>query len=241
MDQSAHNLIAFNDGSHSPHHPFESTSSQGNTFVGNIASKSLYGMWLGYSQENRVLGNLIENNPFDGIAIEHGRENVIIGNGIRRNRWGIALLHREERGHRSFRYEISGNRIEPNDTGLSLDHSDAIRIRGNHLEGNRVSLRCVGEYSHITLRHNNILGRGTLEMADTCFSDLNDNYWGRGGMNEIQQRIICEGLPSLLPTRNRNRKFPLPMRPVLVDYPTAERQRDHRFRWYKGRKPLVGL
>ena len=198
-------------------------------------------MWLGYSHENRIIGNLIENNLFDGIAIEHGRENVIVGNDIRRNRCGIALLHREKRGRRSFRYEISGNRIESNDTGLSLEHGDAIKIRGNHLAGNGVFLRCVGECSHITLRHNNILGRGTLEMGDTCFSDLNDNYWGRGGMTEVERRIICEDLSSLLPARKRTQKFSLPLRPVLVDYPTPERQRDHRFIWYKGRKRLVGL
>jgi hypothetical protein len=168
-------------------------------------------------------------------------DNVILGNEIRRNRCGIALLHREERGRRSFCYEISGNRIESNDTGLSLEHSDAIKARGNHLAGNRVSLRCVGECSHIILRHNNILGRGNLELGDTCFSDLNNNYWGRGGMAEIQQRIICEDLSSLVPARKRTQKFPLPMRPVLVDYPTPERQRDHRFIGYKGRKRLVGL
>lgn len=241
VDESTHNLIAFNDGSHSPHNAFESTFSQGNTFVGNIASNSRYGMWLGYSYENRIIGNLLENNLFDGIAIEHGRENVIVGNEIRRNRCGIALLHREKLGQRSYDYSIKGNRIESNDTGLSLEHSDAIKIRGNHLAGNRVSLRCVGECSHITLRHNNILGRGNLEMGDTCFSDLNDNYWGRGAMTKLHQRIICEDLSSLLPTRNRNRKLPLPVRPVRVDYPTLERQRDHRFIWYKGRKRLVGL
>lgn len=241
VDESTYNLIAFNDGSHSPHNAFESTFSGGNTFVGNIASNSRYGMWLGYSYENRIIGNLIENNLFDGIAIEHGHENVILGNEIRRNRCGIALLYREKLGHRSFSYEVSGNRLESNDTGISLEHSDSTKIRGNHLAGNRLSLRCVGECSGITVRHNNILGRGNLEMGDTLSGDLNDNFWGRAGTTDLQRRIVCENLPSLLPTRKRTQKFPLPMRPVLVDYTTPERGRDHRFVWYKGRKRLVGL
>ncbi len=241
VDESTYNLIAFNDGSHSPHNAFESTFSCGNTFVGNIASNSRYGMWLGYSYENRIIGNIIENNLFDGIAIEHAHENVIVGNEIRRNRCGIALLHREKLGHRSFDYKITGNRIESNNTGISLEHSSGIEVRGNHLAGNRLSLRCVGECSNITVRNNNILGRGNLEMGDTASADLNDNYWGRGGMTELQRRIISENLPSLLPTRKRTQKFPLPMRHVLLDYPTPERGRDHRFIWYKGRKRLVGL
>lgn len=241
VEESSFNLIAFNDGSHSPHNAFESTFSQGNTFVGNIASNSRYGMWLGYSYENRIIGNLVENNLFDGIAIEHGHDNIIAGNEIRRNRCGIALLHRKKFGDRSGCYKITGNRIESNDAGVSLEHSSSIEFRGNHLAGNRVSLHCAGECSHITLRHNNILGRGNLEMGDTCFSDLNDNYWGRGELVEVQRRIISENLPSVLPTRKRAQKFPQPMRPILVDYTSPERGRDHRFLWYKGRKRLVGL
>jgi parallel beta-helix repeat protein len=56
------NLIAFNDGSHSPHNAFESTFSARNRFFGNLASNSRYGFWCGYSHHNKLIGNGIEGD-----------------------------------------------------------------------------------------------------------------------------------------------------------------------------------
>jgi len=241
VDESADNLIALNDGSHSPHNAFESTFSRGNVFVGNIASNSRYGMWLGFSYENRIIGNIIENNLFDGIAIENAHDNFIIGNGIRRNRCGIALLGRNRREKRSRNYQISGNIIESNKAGISLEAADRIAIQGNHLSSNRAAIQCGGRCSELIMRDNNLTGKGKVQLGDTRSADLNDNYWGRTSTAEVRRRISVETAGCLTLTRKRDQKLPMPRRPVLVDYASTARRQDHSFVWYKGLKRLVGL
>ena len=51
--------------------------------MGNILNGSNYGMWLGYSWNGNVVkDNVMGNCSTAGIAIEHGRGNVIDGNVI---------------------------------------------------------------------------------------------------------------------------------------------------------------
>ncbi len=241
VEESTDNVIAFNDGSHSPHNAFESSFSRGNVFVGNVASNSRYGMWLGLSYENRVVGNIIENNLFDGIAIEHAHDNFIIANEIRRNRCGIALLFRNPEDKRSRDYRILGNMIQENKTGISLEAVDDAVIEGNHFSQNRISVKCRGQCSGVKLRDNNVARGGAVDLADSRSVDLNDNYWGRIGMAEARKRISAETPACFILSRKRDRKIPLPRRPVPVSYTSMSRQKDHGFIWYKGVKKLVGL
>jgi parallel beta-helix repeat protein len=241
VDESTNNLVAFNDGSHSPHNAFESTFSRGNVFLGNIASNSRYGMWLGLSYENRIIGNIIENNLFDGIAIEHAHDNSIIGNEIRRNRCGIALLSRSRQEKRSRSYRICSNTIESNRIGVSLDAADHILLQGNHLRGNRLAVRCDNRCSNLTISDNNLLSRDGVELGNTRSADLNDNYWGKITIAQARRKVSAETPRYFILTRNRRQKLLLPQKPVLVDCASAARRKDHSFVWYTGLKRLVGL
>ncbi len=121
--KSNDNVIAFNDGSHSPHNAFESSDGHRNQFIGNIASNSRHGFWCGLSTYNQFIGNIIENINEWGISIEHAFENVICGNEIRRARRGIMLFTRKGRGRESRDYEITGNIIEECLTGITLSNT----------------------------------------------------------------------------------------------------------------------
>src|SRR5512146_1646757 len=72
------NLFYRNDFSFAPANAMEATFSR-NAFVANRAAASDYGLWGGYSFGSRVIGNCFLGNRV-GIAIEHGQDNVILGN-----------------------------------------------------------------------------------------------------------------------------------------------------------------
>ncbi len=240
VDESTDNLVAFNDGSHCPHNAFESSFSQGNMFLGNIASNSRYGMWLGLSYQNQIIGNVVENNLFDGIAIEHAHNNLIAGNAIRRNRCGIALLFRSRNKRRSRDYQIYGNIIESNKTGIALDGADNVTVSGNRVK-NQVAVRCDKRCSDLIIRDNDFSGKGTIHLGDARSADLNDNYWGKIGLSAVRRRISAHEPSCWTLVRTRGRKPPMPTRPVRVEYASLARREDRNFVWYKGLKQLVGL
>ena len=116
-EPSNDNFVSGNDASYSPNNAFEAVFCSGNVFEENIANFSNYGFWLGYSDNSTVRGNEVRANRFDGIAIEHGNDNVIEGNRIEGNRNGVRLWSDTARpalattGNSRRHYRISGNRI----------------------------------------------------------------------------------------------------------------------------------
>lgn len=93
------NLIINNDLSHAPAHGLEMTFSFDNRIIGNrMADNAICGIWGGYSQSTLIAGNeFIENGEMayglerGGVNIEHGRDNLILGNTFRGNKAGVHL------------------------------------------------------------------------------------------------------------------------------------------------------
>ncbi len=143
-EPSNHNFITGNDASYSPNNAFEAVFSSGNVFEDNVANYSNYGFWLGYSTGATVRKNEIRANRFDGIAIEHGRDNRIADNRIRGNRNGVRLWSdpapeggaREDAPPR--RYALSGNRIEDSrDCGIVSTDDHVLLLEANEFRHNR--------------------------------------------------------------------------------------------------------
>lgn len=130
---SEDNVIAFNDGSYSPHNAFEATFSKRNYFVKNLANNSHYAFWLGYSSNNLVLENEIVHNG-NGVAIEHAVGSIIVGNlmldtgGPAVNLWG------GRKGFPSQDSVITGNTIRNARTALRLANSDRVTFQENQVE-----------------------------------------------------------------------------------------------------------
>ena len=141
---SNYNLISGNDASFSPNNAFEAVFSSHNTFENNIANYSNYGFWLGYSTNSVVKGNDIKANRFDGVAIEHGRDNRIEDNRMEENRNGIRLwTGPNSEGQASGdlpprSYTISENRIEDSrDCGISVTEDHEVGLKENRFQRNR--------------------------------------------------------------------------------------------------------
>ncbi|MCE2457393.1 MAG: right-handed parallel beta-helix repeat-containing protein [Dehalococcoidia bacterium] len=137
---SDNNYIARNDGSHSPNNAFEAVFSSGNVFEDNTADGSNYGFWLGYSKQTIVRGNRICSNRLDGIAIEHGSDNLIEQNVISANRNGIRLwwAPSDLGDDPSSGYVIRENRISGSrDHAVSITNTTDVTLTSNDLHDNR--------------------------------------------------------------------------------------------------------
>ncbi len=136
---SDRNYIARNDASFSPNNAFEAVFSQGNVFEDNIADLSNFGFWLGYSRRTVVRGNLIRVNRQDGIAIEHGSNNVIENNRLAANRNGIRLwwAPSDLGDDPSSGYTIRANVITGHEQcGISLTDTTDVTMESNEMRDN---------------------------------------------------------------------------------------------------------
>ncbi len=165
------NYFSGNDCSESPNNGFEATFSQGNVFENNISDRCNYGYWLGYSGETEVRNNQANDCTTAGIAIEHGRYNVIEGNTLSGNARGIylwtdedaALVEAFPEARDSYGYAIHDNTISGNAYGLLCEAHDADRysydytVTTNRFSGNDYGIRFLRTDSS-TITGNAILG-----------------------------------------------------------------------------------
>lgn len=131
------NVVAFNDGSWSPHNAFESTFAIDNVYYHNWANESDYGFWLGYSTKNIVRDNQIVGSHGDGIATEHGADNWYVNNVIDRS--GGAAIHLwAGTGERSAQTPSTRNHIVGNKINKARAAFDLANSPGNFASGNVV-------------------------------------------------------------------------------------------------------
>ncbi|HEY3412006.1 MAG TPA: NosD domain-containing protein [Armatimonadota bacterium] len=129
------NVVAYNDGSWSPHNAFESTLASGNKYYHNWANESDYGFWLGYSVNNVIRDNQIVGSRNDGIATEHGADNWYVNNVIERT--GGAAIHLWGGGGERYaqtpstRNHIIGNTITKARSAFDLTNSPGNSASGN--------------------------------------------------------------------------------------------------------------
>jgi len=196
------NYFAGNDCSESPNNGFEATFSRGNVFENNISDRCNYGYWLGYSWETEVRNNQANDCSTAGIAIEHGRYNVIEGNTLSDNARGIYLWTDEDaalvgafpEARDSYGYTIHDNTVSDNTYGLLCEAHDADRfsfdyaVTANRFSGNNHGIRFLRTDSS-TITGNavldNVVGGVRLEHSsgNLVYNNLikNDcNAWDNG-------------------------------------------------------------
>lgn len=131
------NVFFGNDFSFAPTNAMEATFSR-NVFLANRAEGSEYGLWGGYSYESTIVANCFADNRW-GIAIEHGQDNVIVGNRFVRDSTAIRLW---------------ADSIEPSDWGYPRyrdTRSRDYRIAGNVFAGNRVRVNAANTRTLVTV------------------------------------------------------------------------------------------
>ena len=83
------NIVYGNDFSHAPTNGIEATFSR-NHFVNNLVRECWHGFWTGYSFNTLISGNYIETCE-DGIAHEHGQDNIAQSNHFNWNKNDIHI------------------------------------------------------------------------------------------------------------------------------------------------------
>ena len=87
------NLLFGNDFSHAVTNGIEATFSK-NDFVNNLIMECWHGIWGGYSWESGVRGNVFAHNA-EGIAWEHGQDNLFSKNTFFRDRTAINIWQKD--------------------------------------------------------------------------------------------------------------------------------------------------
>lgn len=243
VNPSNDNIIAMNDGSHSPHNAFEVTHSQGNILMGNIASNSRFGMWLGYGRNYHIAGNIIENCYQWGIAIDRGSGNTITGNEIRRCERGIVLFSHKKRGPESRNYEIDHNIVEECQLGATLSGTRDARMRFNRIAC-ETPLELVSGSRRISATCNNIeFDTVPFAASNVVEIDLARNHWGDAGRRRLVISAASKAKANdaslcVDPLSRTPHEFVVPR--VETSFVDPALRCDKKFHWYKGRKDLIG-
>jgi nitrous oxidase accessory protein NosD len=136
------NLFYRNDFSHAPTNGIEATFSR-NRFIENRVEDCWHGVWGGYSYQSHWSGNRFARNA-EGMAVEHGQDNVIQGNVFEGDATAIRLWqnatqdpnwgYAKKRDTRSRGYHISQNTFRGNNVAVDVRASTDVRLEGNRYE-----------------------------------------------------------------------------------------------------------
>lgn len=161
------NLLFANDFSHAPTNGIEATFSR-NAFVNNLLLECWHGIWGGYSWESLTLGNVIGYNA-EGIAWEHGQNNLFAENRFLRNRQDVVLWQKESedpnwgypkwRDTRSIDNALTNNLFQgTNDVSLRLTNLQQVLARGNQFVDVAEVARIDEKSQEVYFRDNTLTG-----------------------------------------------------------------------------------
>jgi parallel beta-helix repeat protein len=173
---SGGNQVLNNKTSYSANNSIESWC-PGNTFSGNTATYSNYGLWLGGSDGAQVTNNTASNNVNDGISFQHGtdRHSVLQDNVVENNgRVGVLLS--------GMAYEESSTLPMPDTAEQPIPFNDSqIVLQRNTISGNAV-YDFFTTYAHgETLASNCGMTKSYIEASDTLL--IGPSFGSCGGAN----------------------------------------------------------
>jgi len=133
------NVFYMNDFSFAAANGIEATFSR-NAFIRNYVEGSAIGLWGAYSFDSRIVGNRFVDNRI-GIAIEHGRNNIIVANIFAEDSTAIQLWadstlaldsgYVKHHDTRSTTYKIEGNLFGSGGMGIRSSDTRELSIVDN--------------------------------------------------------------------------------------------------------------
>jgi len=159
------NVFYMNDFSFAAYNGIEATFSR-NAFIRNYVEGSGNGLSARYSFDSRIVGNRFVDNRI-GIAIEHGRNNIIVANIFAEDSTAIHLW---------------GDSIESGDSGYAR-HKDtrgtSYKIEGNLFGTGRVGVRASGTRDLSIVDNRFVDVDSAMLLPDTTGNSINGNTDGR--------------------------------------------------------------
>eukprot|EP01121_Diplochlamys_sp_Union-15-3_P019902 TRINITY_DN7602_c0_g6_i1.p1 TRINITY_DN7602_c0_g6~~TRINITY_DN7602_c0_g6_i1.p1 ORF type:complete len:511 (-),score=69.25 TRINITY_DN7602_c0_g6_i1:20-1552(-) len=177
-----YNIIEENDGSYAGANAFESDFNRGNIFRRNKANWSNFGFWLGYSiRGNIVEDNIIVNNKWVGIAIDHGQDSIIKGNLIHGNGQNLEKETQNISSALIQKYTRLGYPPPWQPTGVLLwtDLTDPYPVS---------QFVCLSGYDHKPSRNYTLSGNSfianvrSISLQNTTESLIYNNYFGESSL-----------------------------------------------------------
>jgi len=177
------NLLYANDLSHSPANAIEATFSR-NAFVNNLLIDCWHGVWGGYSYETKIVGNVFAFNG-ESIAIEHGQNNVILGNRFYQDRVSLYLWQNSGapdpnwgypkfRDTRHMNTNVLGNTfIMATELAVHLGTGLNVHVDGNIFKDYVKAFRFDGKQEGTTVRGNRFTGVADAQNPDGVHVEAN--------------------------------------------------------------------
>ena len=157
--------------------------SSNNKVVGNKIEGHMYGgvgLYLWFSSNNSIIGNVITGS-YDGIKLVGSSNNIIFGNHVTANCYGIYLYTlyltiEPPIKISSVNNIIYANNITNNDHGIVLEESAYAVITGNNIVNNGLGVVSQFLSSKNIIYHNNFINN-TIQARDDVYGSL---LWGFG-------------------------------------------------------------
>ena len=195
------NLLVHNDFSYATAHGIENTFSFGNRYSENrIVGNAICGIWAGYSRQILITGNDLEDNgemgyglERGGVNIDHGGDNLILGNRFRRNRCGVHLwggtnpdfdkkFWGQVNGYASTGSVVAGNVFDHDALAFQFRGPGEVELGSNQLIG--VTRELLAEPSYKVNRN---MGAGISFPSITSFPVFGTKH-PVGARNELRGR-----------------------------------------------------
>ncbi|MGH9201806.1 MAG: right-handed parallel beta-helix repeat-containing protein, partial [Vicinamibacterales bacterium] len=211
------NVFYGNDFSHAPANGIETTFSR-NAFVENRIEGNWHGVWGGYSFDSTFLRNRFARNT-EGIAIEHGQNNVIALNTFDGDETAIYLWQNptedpnwgypKRRDTASHGYRIQGNTLTNVKTAFRIRDTRDVVIAGNTYEKVETVASLIGLTPNVTFDASTSAIGGPERPA------LQDGEAGRRALGRATGQIdppLEGGMDAMIPPGGRRgREF------IIVD------------------------
>jgi len=207
----------------------------GNTIKENNVTANIKDGIHSWNSENTIItGNSITNNQENGIIFYDSRGATISGNSITANKEnGIKLW-----GYDSSDNTVSGNHIENNENGITLDTAFNNKITGNIITSNRgwgiiLSYNGFPPFSNNTIYHNDFVNnQQAVYTVDELLPPLPDmdpatdnwdngtegNYWSNYNGTDTDGDGIGD-TPYVINENNRD-NYPLMEPTVIPEFPS---------------------
>ena len=179
------------------------TSTSLHNFVDNIITLTSYGIYLHYSSENLVTGNLFYNNTISGVYIEVGQNNSLMENTFYNNTEEGIYLTGCGASH------VENNTIFQNGKGIHAYSANGLIIRNNDIEANSYGIHFSGVitvHSNFNTISHNMISNNTnvgIRIENSQFNVIEYNkIFGNGkgvqfemtGANTIRYNNITSSM-----------------------------------------------
>ena len=164
-------------------HGMEISHSKDVQIENNNISKNNYAIFLDNSFNTSINQNLIKSNNVHAIYLFSSKHNIITGNCIDGNKWGILIDNADDlEGYALIQHNNISNNVV---CGIQIDWSFGNKIAENNISYNNVGIRLISSIGAVIMKNNFFYNRRHAYFEKFIIFGviplnlIHGNFWGR--------------------------------------------------------------